>query len=144
MIGVCACEMEELPQAQLSKKTAFNSEAALKLYTNSFYNQFPENTTIYTNSYYIALNQVIKYFTANGFSAEESSGWNWVPLRNINYFIANNTDESIPVEMRNNYNGIARFFSRVLLFRNDETLRRSALDRSSHGCRRSDFIRRSR
>lgn len=116
MIGACSCEMEELPQSQLSKETAFNSEAALKLYTNSFYSQFPGNTTIYTNSYYIALNQVIKYFTANGFSAEESSGWNWVPLRNINYFIANNTDESVPAEIRNNYTGIARFFRAYFYF----------------------------
>jgi hypothetical protein len=108
--------MEELPVAQTSRDRVFNSEAGLKMYTNSFYNQFPNRTTIYTNSYYIALNQVVKYFTENGFSPEESSGWSWTALRNINYFIANCTDEAVPAELRNNYIGIARFFRAYFYF----------------------------
>lgn len=111
-----ACDMEELPQAQVSKKPIFGSETGLKMYTNSFYEVFPNATTIYSNSYYIALNQVIKYFTENGFNPEESSGWNWGTLRNINYFIVNCIDESVPLEIRNNYIGIARFFRAYFYF----------------------------
>lgn len=114
--SLCACNMEELPEAQISKDPVFNSETGLKMYTNSFYEVFPNSTTIYTNSYYIALNSVIKYFTENGFSPEESSGWNWGALRNINYFIANCNDESVPEDVRNNYLGIARFFRAYFYF----------------------------
>src|SRR5699024_6108303 len=70
----------------------------------------PNSTALYSYSYYIALNSVIKYFTENGYSPEESGGWNWGTLRNINYFIQNCNDESVPVEVRNHYLGIARFF----------------------------------
>lgn len=113
-----ACDMEELPQSKISKKPVFNSESGLKMYTNSFYEDFsPEAPTMYSdNSYYIAVNKVIKYLTDNGFSAEESSGWDWGRLRNINYFIVNCTDETIPVEIRNNYIGIARFFRAYFYF----------------------------
>ena len=116
MACFCSCDMKEVPQAQISREPIFNSESGLKLYTNSFYDVFPNSTTIYSNSYYIALNSVIKYFTANGFSPEESSGWNWGALRNINYFIANCTDQSVPVDVRNNYIGIARFFRAYFYF----------------------------
>lgn len=109
-VGFGSCVMKEVPKAQASKGPIFSSEKGLKLYTNSFYNVFPNSTTNYTNSYYIALNQVIKYFTANGFSAEESSGWDWGGLRNINYFIENCKDAPVPEDVRNNYLGIARFF----------------------------------
>ena len=88
--GIVACEMIELPESKISKEPIFNSENGLKLYTNSFYEVFPYMPTLHTNSYYIAENTVIKYFTENGYSAEESSGWNWGTLRNINYFIENN------------------------------------------------------
>ena len=36
--------------------------------------------------------------------------WQWTTLRSINYFLANNIDPDVPERVRNNYNGIARFF----------------------------------
>ena len=113
---ITACNMEELPEAQISKEPVFSSETGLKMYTNSFYDMFPSSTTNNTYSYYIATNNVIKYFTENGYSPEESSGWNWGNLRNINYFIVNCTDESLSAEIRNNYLGIARFFRAYYYF----------------------------
>lgn len=111
-----SCHMEELPQAQIARSKVFNSEGGLKMYTNSFYNVFPNRTDIYSYSYYIAINQVIQYFTANGYSPEESGGWDWGDLRNVNYFIQNCTDESVPEEVRNNYIGIAKFFRAYFYF----------------------------
>ncbi len=111
-----ACDMEELPKAQVSKVPVFGSETGLNMYTNSFYEVFPTHPSLYTISYYIAQNNVIKYLTENGFSPEESYGWNWGALRNINYFIVNCTDEKIPEDIRNNYIGIARFFRAYFYF----------------------------
>ena len=111
-----ACNMEELPKAQISKEPVFSSETGLKMYTNSFYEAFPNSTTNNTYSYYIATNNVIKYLTENGYSPEESSGWGWGTLRNINYFIVNCNSESVSAEIRNNYLGIARFFRAYYYF----------------------------
>lgn len=81
------------------------------MYTNSFYNAFPSGTVNYNAlSYYIATNQVIKYLTENAFSAEESGGWDWSQLRNINYFIVNCNSATVSEKVKNNYLGIARFF----------------------------------
>jgi hypothetical protein len=106
-----ACDMEELPKSTISKEPVFNSETGLAMYTNSFYNVFPSTTVQYNAlSYYIATNQVIKYLTENAFSAEESGGWDWNTLRNINYFIVNCNSASVSSTVKNNYLGIARFF----------------------------------
>ncbi len=111
-----ACDMEELPKATVSKEPVFNTETGLRMYTNSFYNTFPAYTARYTTSYYIATNQVVKYLTENGYSAEESFGWNWGTLRNINYFIVNCNSTAVPKTVRNNYLGIARFFRAYFYF----------------------------
>jgi hypothetical protein len=106
-----ACDMEELPKSTISKEPVFNSETGLAMYTNSFYNAFPSGTVNYNAlSYYIATNQVIKYLTENAFSAEESGGWDWSQLRNINYFIVNCNSATVSEKVKNNYLGIARFF----------------------------------
>lgn len=106
-----ACDMEELPKSTISKEPVFNSETGLAMYTNSFYNAFPSGTVNYNAlSYYIATNQVIKYLTENAFSAEESGGWDWSRLRNINYFIVNCNSATVSEKVKNNYLGIARFF----------------------------------
>ena len=106
-----ACDMEELPKSTISKEPVFNSETGLAMYTNSFYDAFPSTTVNYNAlSYYIATNQVIKYLTENAYSAEESSGWDWGKLRNINYFIVNCNSPLVPETVKNNYLGVARFF----------------------------------
>uniref|UniRef100_UPI003216763A RagB/SusD family nutrient uptake outer membrane protein n=1 Tax=uncultured Draconibacterium sp. TaxID=1573823 RepID=UPI003216763A len=116
LAGLWACNMEEIPEAQVSVEPVFGSETGLQMYTNSFYEVFRASTSQYSNSYYIAENKVIKYLTENGFSSQESSGWNWGTLRNINYFIANCNNESVPAATRNNYLGIARFFRAYFYF----------------------------
>lgn len=111
-----ACNMEELPKSQISSKPIFGSETGLAMYTNSFYNVFPASTMQVSDSYYIAENRIFKYLTENGFSPEESNGWNWENLRNINYFIVNCNDPEVSESIRNNYVGIARFFRAYFYF----------------------------
>src|SRR5690606_37122 len=38
------------------------------------------------------------------------SNWGWGTLRNINFFLANNVNSSVPEVTRQHYNGLARFF----------------------------------
>lgn len=117
LFGLFACDLVEVPKAEVDKGPIFNTEQGLQIYSNSFYNQFPSNAKLANSlSYYSALNGVIQYLTPGGFGPEESSGWNWNTLRNINYFISNCNSGDVPVEVRNNYIGLARFFRAYFYF----------------------------
>ncbi len=117
LVGLFSCDLVEVPKAEVDKGPVFNSEQGLKMYTNSFYDNFPNTTRLLSSlNYYIAWNGVIQYLTPGGYSAEESSGWNWSTLRNINYFIVNCNSKEVPEDIRNNYIGIARFFRAYFYF----------------------------
>ncbi len=113
-LGITACKkLDQEPQATASKKAIFGNESGLKLYTNSFYGMgfLPKNSTSQdAMSDYLAVRDVQNFLRPGAFSANNSSGWGWDDLRNINYFIANCNDPAVPADVRNNYLGIARYF----------------------------------
>jgi starch-binding outer membrane protein, SusD/RagB family len=113
-----SCEMEELPQASVSKYPVFNSEAGLKLYSISFYNVLPDSKEIYAGDHgtdYLAETNINAFFTAS-FGPSESTGWSWTNLRNINYFIENCKSEDVPLAVREHYIGLARFWRAFFYF----------------------------
>jgi hypothetical protein len=59
---------------------------------------------------YLAVKQVDNFIREGSYAANTSSGWTWSDLRNINYFIQNCNNPTIPESVRNNYLGIARYF----------------------------------
>lgn len=109
----CSKFLDKQPFATLTPAQAFQSASDLQLYTNSFYvSQIPSAVTIFTGdntSDYISGNNVPVLMT-NQTNANNATGWTWTELRNINYFLQNNTNSAIPDTVRNSYNGIARFF----------------------------------
>lgn len=109
-----ACDkLDQIPQSTASKKAVFGTENGLKLYTNSFYGMgfLPKNSTSQdAMSDYLAVRSVPDFIREGGFAANNSSGWTWNDLRNINYFIQNCNDPAVPEAVRNNYLGIARYF----------------------------------
>lgn len=113
-LGFTACKkLDQLPQSTASRDAVFGSENGLKLYTNSFYGMdfLPRNSISQdAMSDYLAVKAVENFIREGGFSATNSSGWSWSDLRNINYFIQNNTNPAVPETVRNNYTGIARYF----------------------------------
>lgn len=112
-----ACDMEELPKADLSKKDLFSSPEGLEMYTNSFYNTFPTRNLMFNSlSYYLATSNYQKYLRKGAYTPEDQGGWSWSELRNINFFIANNNDENVAENIRNNYEGMARFFRAYFYF----------------------------
>lgn len=115
---LASCEMQELPKSEVSKGAVFNTEAGLELYSNSFYNDLPSAEDIYLGddmSDYIARNSLPQFLT-NSYGPNQSSGWSWSALRNINFFIQNCNDETIDVSVRNHYIGLARFFRAYFYF----------------------------
>lgn len=105
--------LEELPKDAVSAEPVFSSENGLRLYSYSFYNVLPSAMDVFNGdniSDYGSRRTVTLYLTPGAFSPSESSGWSWGALRNINHFIKNCNDESVPIEVRRHYIGLAKFF----------------------------------
>ncbi|WP_421940088.1 RagB/SusD family nutrient uptake outer membrane protein [Pedobacter sp.] len=113
-LSLAACKkLDQQPESTASKQAVFGTENGLKLYTNSFYGMdlMPKNSTSQdAMSDYLAVKSVQDFIREGGFAANNSSGWTWRDLRNINYFIENCNDPAVPASVRNNYLGIARYF----------------------------------
>ena len=108
------CNMDEYTVTSIDKKSIFSSEEGLMAYSMSFYNMLPNATdqAIVEQSLvdYGATNTLSGFTMRNSYSENNSSGWTWSNLRNVNYFIVNCTDPTVPETVRNNYIGLARFF----------------------------------
>lgn len=105
--------LEEVPRDAVGEEPIFGSENGLELYAFSFYNGLPSAMDIFNGdniSDYGSRRDITLYLTPGAFTANESTGWSWGDLRNINHFIAKNHDEKVPLEVRQHYMGLARFF----------------------------------
>lgn len=115
-----SCDLNEEPVTSVGKDAIFSSEEGLKTYSYSFYNALPTGNELHyiesTLVDYGATNSINNFVNLNAYSETTSSGWSWTVLRNINYFIANCTNELVTEKVRNNYLGIARFFRAYFYF----------------------------
>jgi len=105
--------LDQAPKATVTPDAVFSSEPGLSLYANSFYTIIPGAGDIMRGdamSDYAARTDIPDYLRPNVYNANRSSGWDFGPLRNINYFLDHNNNPAIADEVRNNYNGIARLF----------------------------------
>jgi starch-binding outer membrane protein, SusD/RagB family len=115
---VVSCELEQLPEATTSREAVFSNAQGLSLYANSFYTMLPNgngSTTLDAMSDYLAVKEIPSFLQA-AYAPTNSSGWDWGDLRNINYFLQYNVDPNVPVDVRKNYNGIAKFFRAYFYF----------------------------
>ncbi len=106
------CDMDEEPQSSASVDMVFSSEKGLQTYSYSFYNVLPSRSEAFQR------NTTLDYGAKNSLSGMEvgayttnsATSWSWSALRNINFFLENNTNEQLSEAVRNNYSGIARLF----------------------------------
>lgn len=113
LVALSSCELDELPKASAGESEIFGTESGLKTYSFSFYNDLPSGSTAYrldAIADYGARNSLDNLLRDGALNAETSGGWSWSALRNINHFIVKNNNEKVPLAVRNNYEGIARFF----------------------------------
>jgi hypothetical protein len=132
-------KLEQLPQSTASREAVFGSEKGLELYANSFYRILPSANNVHTAdamSDYAARRDAPRFIrpgayspnvtdntsasaydlVALGLSPDTDWNWGWRSLRNINYFIANNTDPRVPEDIRRHFTGVARFFRAFFYF----------------------------
>ena len=119
MAFLSACNLTETQKSAADAALVFGSETGLQLYCNSFYTIFPNGTAVHhqdeTMCDYMAKTELGDY--EQGALIPENQGkWGWSSIRNVNYFLDHNNYPSVPEEVRNNYNGIARFFRAWLYF----------------------------
>lgn len=106
-------KLDQTPVSTVGPDAVFQTESGLELYTNSFYGVLPSTSTIIRGDNmadFVARKEVPDFYRPGAFGPRQSSGWTWSQLRNINYFIVNNTNDNVSEETRNHYQGIARFF----------------------------------
>src|ERR1700754_3375331 len=120
----CSKYLDKQPFTSLNPTTSFKTAGDLQLYTNSFYvYHMPNANAIFTGdntSDYISGNNPPLIMTAqvsannpvnaNAWSRATAATGSWPELRNINYFLQNNTSSLVADSIRNMYSGIARFF----------------------------------
>lgn len=108
-----SCDLNELPKASATEEAIFGSANGLKTYSYSFYNGITSGSNAFKGdamSDYAAVNNLNDFIVKGAFSAENSSGWSWEVLRNINQFISKCNHPNVKEEVNKNYQGIARFF----------------------------------
>jgi starch-binding outer membrane protein, SusD/RagB family len=116
----CTKELNQTPQSTANNSTIFGSVQGLQLYATSFYGALASADSAvrgddqYGDADYGARNSIPLYLQNQTFNSQQASSadWNWAPLRNINYFIANVSipNAGIPATVQQNYIGLARFF----------------------------------
>lgn len=113
LLTACKKVLDQTPKATVTPDAVFSSEPGLSLYANSFYTIIPSAGDIMRGdamSDYAARTEIPDYLRPNVYNSNQSSGWDFGPLRNINYFLTHNNNPAIAEAVRNNYNGIARLF----------------------------------
>ena len=118
VLGSCN-KLDQEPKSTVSKEAVFNTASGLQLYSNSFYTNLPTSNDIIRGDNmgdFVARKDIPDFFRAGAFGPRQSSGWSWTALRNINYFLENNHAQEVPVEVRNHYTALARFFRAYFYF----------------------------
>ncbi|WP_343670345.1 RagB/SusD family nutrient uptake outer membrane protein [Chitinophaga sp.] len=116
LAGSCSKELDQRPVSTADRDAIFGNEAGLKLYANSFYDVLPAMGDVFRGDAmadYSAVNAVPDFLRDGAYNSRvqaEIDNWKWTKLRNINYFLANNTNPAVGQTIRENYNGLARFF----------------------------------
>lgn len=112
-LASCTKFLDKSPLDKLTPDQAFGSENTLQLYANSFYVRgLPTGPDIYKGDVMsdITVPNSVPQYVGGVFGSQQSSGWSWTDLRNINYFLERYNNPAISVKARNHYAGIARFF----------------------------------
>ena len=114
-----ACDLTETQKTSADAAMIFGSETGLATYCYSFYNILPDGAHAYLQdemSDYLAKTS-LERFELGTLTPDTQGSWDWSDIRNVNYFLDHNHYESVPENIRNNYNGIARFFRAWLYFK---------------------------
>ena len=117
MLTVSGCNdefLDRVPQTEISKDKYFNSEQDLETYILGLYNfggvGIYDDDASTDNAATTGATEIKAIMVGNASAATINAGWDWVALRDINFFLDNFRKAPISQESLNHYEGLARFF----------------------------------
>ncbi len=117
-LSLASCNLDEIPVDTATGGAIFGSASGMELYSNSFYDILPgTDVGVFTGddvSDIVARNGVDNLLAPGALSPITSSGWQWTALRNLNYFIENAAESTVPE--KDHFVGMARFFRALFYF----------------------------
>lgn len=111
--------LDRQPLSQISPDNGFNTEAELKLYVRSFYENMLPNADNedrgFSSLYNEDIDNIVKTsmgdkLTGSRVVPVSGGGWSWTNLRNINYFLSNYSKGKLDTAITYKYVAVARFF----------------------------------
>lgn len=117
---IAACNLDEFPQDKLAPENYFNTEAELRTYTNTFYQQnLPTAASMYSEGADLIICTTLQEeVSGTRVVVNDGGGWDmgsWNPLTYINTYLHYSVRCS-DVKARTHYDGIARFFRAYFYF----------------------------
>ena len=119
VLAFSSCDLTETQKSDADAALIFGSETGLKTYSYTFYNFFPDGNHVYNRDEmadYLAKAKLDSDYEKGALTPDNNGSWDWTDIRTVNYFLDHNKYETVDVKIRNNYNGIARFFRAWLYF----------------------------
>jgi len=118
LFTLTACEdfLVRKPKDELSPDTYFRTETECQLYTNNFYTILPAASDFYQEEDdYIIPKSLSSKVVGNRTVPTTAGTWNWVMLRQINFFLAH-SHQCEDSRVREKYEALARFFRAYFYF----------------------------
>ena len=116
LLASCEKTLDKFPLDKLSPETFLSTETEMQTYTNSFYTMFPGASDLYSESSDAVIGTDLHQALWGGRTINSGdSGWSWGNLRKINTFLEY-SDNCKDEKLRNQYNGLARFFRAYFYF----------------------------
>jgi starch-binding outer membrane protein, SusD/RagB family len=128
LIVLGSCIKDKFPADKLDPGSYFKTEQDLELYVNSFYDQLAEGEEVFMKdgilSDYFAVSTSPSLLIYGSYTSQEyelEQWWQWDDLRNINFFLENNNNPDLSSQIKDRYNGIARFFRALFYYEKVKT-----------------------
>ena len=113
-LNACDNYLDVNPKNSIGAEAFFVSENDLKLYSNSFINDFLDHTDfVFADQYTDMMStKSSTAFLRGGWTANNQGGWSWGNLRSINYMLDNmgKCQGKVSAAVYNHYEGVARYW----------------------------------
>ena len=124
LMAMISCEsiLDKFPEDKITPETFFTTENELELYSNNFYVACISGTGVFKDYGDVIIQPILEKAISGQRTIPETDsnfdGWGWGALRDIN-FCLENIYRCQNEEVRNHYEGLARFFRAYFYFVND-------------------------
>ena len=121
LMAMISCEsiLDKFPEDKITPETFFTTENELELYSNNFYVACISGTGVFKDYGDVIIQPILEKAISGQRTIPETDsnfdGWGWGALRDIN-FCLENIYRCQNEEVRNHYEGLARFFRAYFYF----------------------------